>query len=367
MFRRGEAVIVVDSKGRKDECDLIFPADHVTTERMAFAIRHSTGIIYVVAEKERLDHFGLHSATYVNTERFAIGSTVSTTYIPGSSGGLSASDRAATARALCNRSNSAEAFSKPGHMFPVICSPNGVFDRPGHTEAAYDMCRITGNTPVACMTELTLEDGSMLRSEEALEFGQKHGILAIKVEQLIDYRQINNEFPNAPDPDSIPSLRGVDLPAFDGTGLRIAIVCARWNSKITSSLVAGARESLATCNVHDVVVEYVGGSYEIPAAAQILLESGRFDGVICVGCLIKAESARFEYINEAITQGIMRLNLDYKMPTIYGILAVQSEEQAMSRAGFGSGGVGHNSGKDWGFTCVESCLLKRRYKMSARL
>lgn len=364
-FRRGDSVIVADSAGRKDECDLIFAADQVTTERMAFAIRHSTGIIYAVAAKDRLQHFGLHPATQVNTERFSIGAYVSTTYVPGSSTGLSAADRAATARALCNLTNSADTFSKPGHMFPVVPSPGGVLERPGHTEAAADLCRLAGRMPVACMTELTLDDGAMLRRDGVVDFGKQHGILAITVDQLIEYRREHPEFPNGPNPDSIPSIRGIDLPAFDGSGLRIAIVCARWNSVITSALVAGAKEAMSSCNVQDITVEYVGGSYEIPSAAQVLLDSAKFDGVICVGCLIKAESMHFEYVNEAVTQGIMRLNLDYKVPVIYGILSVSNEEQAKARSGLD--GSGHNTGKEWGITCVESCLLKRRYRTTARL
>merc|ERR1712203_936985 len=122
---------------------------------------------------------------------------------------------------------------------------------------------------------------------------------------------------------------------------------------------------MESCNVTDIVVEDVAGSYEIPSAAQVLLETGRFDGVLCVGCLIKGESMHFEYINEAVTQGIMRLNLDYKIPVVYGILSVLNEDQAKARAGLD--GKGHNTGTEWGLTCVESCLLKRRYRRASRL
>merc|ERR1719188_1727350 len=120
-----------------------------------------------------------------------------------------------------------------------------------------------------------------------------------------------------------------------------------------------------SCNVRDIVVEHVAGSYEIPSAAQCLLESGNFDGIICIGCLIQGESKRIDYINEAVTHGIMRLNLDYKVPVVYGILSVLNEEQAKARSGLD--GKGHNSGTEWGITCVESCLLKRRYRRASRL
>eukprot|EP00435_Cladocopium_sp_Y103_P035909 s2150_g9.t1 len=148
---------------------------------------------------------------------------------------------------------------------------------------------------------------------------------------------------NAPNPDGAKTIRGLDLPTFDGAGLHIGIVSARWNSVVCENLVAGAVEALKSCNVTDITTEYVAGSYEIPQAAQVMLESGKFDGIICIGCLIKGGTMHFEYISEAVTQGIMRLNLDYKRPVIYGILGCLNEEQAKERAGVD--GAGHNSGK----------------------
>mmetsp|Transcript_35042 Transcript_35042/g.69583 ORF Transcript_35042/g.69583 Transcript_35042/m.69583 type:complete len:180 (+) Transcript_35042:78-617(+) len=164
---------------------------------------------------------------------------------------------------------------------------------------------------------------------------------------------------NAPNPDGAKTIRGLDLPVFDGAGLKIAIVSARWNSVVCDSLTAGCMEALKACGVEDIIVEHIAGSYEIPFAARCLLETKRFDGVVCIGCLIKGETMHFEYISEAVTQGIMNLNLTYGVPVIYGILGCLNEEQAKARAGVE--GAGHNSGKDWGFTVVESCLLKRKY------
>jgi|ERR1711971_457276 len=274
-------------------------------------------------------------------------------------------DRATTARALCNSANRANDFSKPGHMFPVAAEPDGVVARPGHSEAAYDLCRLTGLTPVACLAELTHESGATVRGEDAAAFSREHGIPVATVDELKEYRRLHPILPNGPNPDSKPSIRGLNLPRLDGAGLKIGIVSARWNSVVCESLVKGAREAMESCNVKDITVEYVAGSYEVPAAAQVMLDTGAFDGVVCIGCLVKGESMHFEYINEAVTQGVMRLNLDYKVPVIYGILSVLDEEQAKSRSGLD--GKGHNSGIDWGITCVESCLLKRRYRRLSRL
>eukprot|EP00933_Yihiella_yeosuensis_P035806 TRINITY_DN2940_c1_g2_i1.p1 TRINITY_DN2940_c1_g2~~TRINITY_DN2940_c1_g2_i1.p1 ORF type:complete len:185 (-),score=44.87 TRINITY_DN2940_c1_g2_i1:137-691(-) len=180
----------------------------------------------------------------------------------------------------------------------------------------------------------------------------------------VENAPLKRKLENAVNPDSAPSIRGLDLPQFDGSGLKIGIVSARWNQTVCGNLVDGAVEAMKTCNVTDIDVEYVAGSYELPQAAQVMLETGAYDGIICIGCLIKGETMHFEYISEAVTQGIMRLNLDYKTPVIYGILGCLNEEQAKARAGVD--GAGHNSGKDWGVTVVESALFKKKYAKKAK-
>lgn len=173
---------------------------------------------------------------------------------------------------------------------------------------------------------------------------------------------------NAPNPDSAPTIRGLDLPQFDGKGLKIAIVSARWNQIVCGSLVDGCKEALKACNVQpeDITLDYVAGAYEVPFGAQVMLDTKKFDAVVCIGCLVKGETMHFEYICEAVSQGIMRLNLDYKTPVIYGILSVLTEEQAKARAGLDGKTAkpdpsGHNSGKDWGYTAVESALFRKKY------
>lgn len=188
-FKRGEFVMVMDSDDREDECDLIFSAEHVTAEKMAFAIRHTTGIVCAVADKARLEKFGLHPATSTNTDANGTNFYVSTDFLPGTSTGVSAADRAATARALCDTSLPAEAFSKPGHLFPLCARLGGVLERPGHTESTFDLCRLSGLKPVGLLAELMHDDGTMFRRNDSLEFGRKHNIPVITVPQLIEYRR----------------------------------------------------------------------------------------------------------------------------------------------------------------------------------
>mmetsp|Transcript_78621 Transcript_78621/g.230712 ORF Transcript_78621/g.230712 Transcript_78621/m.230712 type:complete len:248 (-) Transcript_78621:109-852(-) len=188
-FKRGEFVMVMDSDDREDECDLVLAAEHVTAEQMAFAIRHTTGIVCAVGDQARLEHFGLHPATSVNTDANSTNFYVSTDYLPGTSTGVSAADRAATARALCDMALPAESFSKPGHLFPLCARPGGVLERPGHTESTYDLCRLSGVTSVGLLAEMMHDDGTMYRREDSVEFSRKHGIPMITVPQLIEYRQ----------------------------------------------------------------------------------------------------------------------------------------------------------------------------------
>merc|ERR1712060_960756 len=104
-----------------------------------------------------------------------------------------------TARAFCDLSNPADAFSKPGHLFPLCARAGGVLERPGHTESTYDMCRLSGMTHCGLLAELMHDDGTMYRKEASLEFARKHKLEIVSVEQIIEYRHQN------PLPDSAPS------------------------------------------------------------------------------------------------------------------------------------------------------------------
>jgi 6,7-dimethyl-8-ribityllumazine synthase len=203
----------------------------------------------------------------------------------------------------------------------------------------------------------------------------------------------------------------------DGSGLRIAIVHARWNSAMIDALVAGAKKSLTAAGVKEenIVLESVPGSYELPLAVQRVyaasqiqstastvaggmgsLASGLgdllggsasqtdlqgslqpkapekesetklrqpFDAIIAVGVLIKGESMHFEYIADAVSHGLMRVQLDSGVPVIFGLLTILSEEQGLARSGLPGGtgkeAKGHNHGEDWGNAAVELGVKRR--------
>jgi len=140
-------------------------------------------------------------------------------------------------------------------------------------------------------------------------------------------------------------------------GCRFAIVVSRFNPEITDGLLMGAREALAEAEVsdNDVTLVRVPGAFELPIAAQRLAESGRFDAVICLGCLIKGDTMHFEYIADAATRGIAEVGLATGVPITFGVLTTLTDEQAEVRAKPGAG----NKGREAALAAVEMATLLR--------
>ncbi len=143
-----------------------------------------------------------------------------------------------------------------------------------------------------------------------------------------------------------------------GRGVRIAVVVSRYNDFVTGRLEAGALEGLAACGVAkaDVTVLGVPGSFEVPLAARRAAETGRFDAIVCLGCLIRGETAHFEYIAAAASHGLMAASGATGVPMTFGILTTDSAEQALARAGSGS----TNKGWEAAVAAVEMAGLYRR-------
>jgi 6,7-dimethyl-8-ribityllumazine synthase len=123
--------------------------------------------------------------------------------------------------------------------------------------------------------------------------------------------------------------------SLDGAGLRICVVVARWNSFVTSKLLTGAIAGLRERGVrdHDITTAWVPGAFEIPTAAKWAACSGDFDAVICLGAVIRGETAHFEYVAGGAAEGIAAVSQATGVPVMFGVLTVDSVEQAMDRAG----------------------------------
>ncbi|PRT55306.1 6,7-dimethyl-8-ribityllumazine synthase [Wickerhamiella sorbophila] len=141
---------------------------------------------------------------------------------------------------------------------------------------------------------------------------------------------------------------------YDGTNLRVGIVHARWNSEVIEALVNGALDKLKELGVkeHNIIIESVPGSFELPTGVRML--ANKVDVVIAIGVLIKGSTMHFEYISEAVSHELMKVQRFMRKPLIFGLLTCLTDEQAQARAGLTSDG--HNHGSDWGAAAVEMAV-----------
>ncbi|WP_037076938.1 3,4-dihydroxy-2-butanone-4-phosphate synthase [Rhizobium mesoamericanum] len=188
---RGEIVVVVDDRDRENEGDLVIASEAITPQAIAFMMSNARGLICVAMEGERLDELDIPLMVPRNTEVLKTAFTVSVDFIPETTTGISAADRAATVRALVTDGSRPDDFARPGHIFPLRAHPNGVLSRPGHTEAAVDLAKLGGLFPSGVICEVANEDGTMARLPELEAFAERHGLHLITIEDLIAYRQAN--------------------------------------------------------------------------------------------------------------------------------------------------------------------------------
>lgn len=141
----------------------------------------------------------------------------------------------------------------------------------------------------------------------------------------------------------------------DAAGCRFAVVVSRFNEEVTSGLLRGARQVLEEASVgpDDLVIIHVPGAFELPVAALRAAESGQYDAVICLGCLIKGDTMHFEYIAAAASQGIMQASQATGVPIAFGLLTTLTEEQAVLRSGDGP----DNKGREAALAAVEMATL----------
>ena len=184
----GKPVVVVDDETRENEGDIIFAAEKATAELMAFTIRHSSGVICVPMAPALLDRLDIPLMTPHNQDRMRTAYTVSVDATDGISTGISAADRARTARVLADRVSVPSALTRPGHVFPLRYREGGVLVRRGHTEAAVDLTKMAGLAPAGVLAEVNNDDGTMKRATELREFADTHGLAMISIEDLAQYR-----------------------------------------------------------------------------------------------------------------------------------------------------------------------------------
>ena len=184
----GELVVVVDDDDRENEGDLIMAAAKATPEKIAFMIRHTSGIICAPIMPARAERLNLEPMVATNRDPKRTAFTVSVDYRVGLTTGIAADERTNTLNALANDNCIGTDFLRPGHVFPLISKTGGVLIRSGHTEAATDLARLAGMPEVGVLAEIVNDDGTVKRLPELIAFAREHGLKIVSIADLIEHR-----------------------------------------------------------------------------------------------------------------------------------------------------------------------------------
>ncbi len=187
-FRDGKFLIVVDDANRENEGDFIVAAEKITPEKVNFMLKHARGVLCAPITMSRCVELNLHNQVMDNTSMLGTPFTVTVDKLEGCTTGVSASDRAATIKALADPASKPETFGRPGHVNPLYAQDKGVLRRAGHTEAAVDLARLAGLYPAGALMEIMNDDGTMARLPELRRIADEYDIKLISIHDLISYR-----------------------------------------------------------------------------------------------------------------------------------------------------------------------------------
>src|SRR6516162_8925370 len=272
-FGRGEIVIVADDDDRENEGDLFVAASLCTPEKMAFIIRHTSGIVCAPLAPEEARRLHLDPMVALNDAPLGTAFTVSVDVRHGLTTGISAEERTNTVRALANGNSGPSDFVRPGHVFPLVAKVGGVLMRSGHTEACVDSCRLAGLPSVGVLAELMNDDGTVMRGAGLADFAQRQKLQRITIAELIAYRQARDkliervgEFPVESE---IGTLTGYAyVTPFDAIQ-HMAFVYGR---------IGDGKNMLARLHRADIIRDVFGGGNSIDSSLQRFKQEGR--GVI---------------------------------------------------------------------------------------
>ncbi|KAG7747535.1 hypothetical protein KL912_003559 [Ogataea haglerorum] len=182
-YRNGEFLVVMDDEDRENEGDLVIAAEKMTQEKMAFLVKHSSGYVCAPLSTERADALDLQPMVPHNTDRHGTAYTITVDYGEGTTTGISAHDRALTVRQLANPASKPADFLRPGHICPLRARPGLLRERVGHTEAAVQLCVLSGLQPAGAICELVnADDGLMMRLPDSID--ERAASLDVKISKL---------------------------------------------------------------------------------------------------------------------------------------------------------------------------------------
>ena len=187
-FKEGKFVIVVDDEDRENEGDLIMAAEKITPEAVNFMLKNARGVLCVPITMSRAEKLNLPHQVSDNTSMLGTPFTVTVDKLEGCTTGVSTHDRAETIKALADPASVPQTFGRPGHINPLYAQDNGVLRRSGHTEAAVDLCKLSGLYPAGALMEIMNEDGTMARMPQLVERAKEWGMKIITIKDLIAYR-----------------------------------------------------------------------------------------------------------------------------------------------------------------------------------
>jgi 3,4-dihydroxy 2-butanone 4-phosphate synthase/GTP cyclohydrolase II len=269
-FARGEIVVVSDDDDRENEGDLFVAASMCTQEKMAFIIRHTSGIVCAPLALEDARRMRLDPMVSANDAPLGTAFTVTIDVRHGLTTGISAEERNNTVRALANHNSGPGDFVRPGHVFPLIAREGGVLMRSGHTEACVDLCRLAGLPTVGVLSELMNDDGTVMRGRGVQEFAAKHKLPFLSIADLIAYRQTRDklvervgEFPIETD---IGTLRGYAYRTPFETVYHLACVYGR---------IGDGKDVLTRLHRANLITDVFGKQRPIYAALQRFAQVGR--------------------------------------------------------------------------------------------
>ena len=189
-FKSGNPILLIDDESRENEGDIIFPADAATQEKLNLCATHAKGLVCIAIDSKTAKRLNLSPVASNHMDPFhtAFYDSIDANPNFGITTGISAKERAITAGHIANPNSKPNDFIKPGHLFPVVAKTNGVLVRQGHTEAAVDLCKLTGHEPAAIICEVMDNEGNMMRREGLFQFATKLDLKVINIQQIIDYR-----------------------------------------------------------------------------------------------------------------------------------------------------------------------------------
>ena len=186
-LKNNKPIIITDNEDRENEGDLIYPAETITQEIMAFIIKYTSGLICCAMHHTIVDNLKLSQMVSHNTDVHKTAFTLSVDYNIGTTTGISAKDRAITCNKLYTET-SLKDFTMPGHMFPLRANPGGLKERQGHTEASVKMCELAGFKPAAVISEITSDDKIKMADKYRLEeIATKHSLKIISISKILEY------------------------------------------------------------------------------------------------------------------------------------------------------------------------------------